>query len=104
MIALSHAKPVQWISNVLLLRKEYGLWILSYFNTKLLMKIAHISHFKTFPQFLRYGCNVALIVPYRQKIIYIYHKIYNSFPNILDKQSCIIKIMLFEIEFQKMLS
>ena len=78
--------------------------MLSYFNTKILMNIAQISHFKTFLQFLLYGRNVDLIVPCHQNIIDIYHKIYNYFANFLEKQSFIIKIIMFEIEFQKMLN
>jgi len=79
------------------MREEDKIQMLGYFNIKIIVNTTQICHLKNFPQFLLYGCNVALIVPYHQKIIYIHHKIYNYLANFLDKQSCIIKITMFEI-------
>jgi hypothetical protein len=99
MIALSHAKLVQHFSNVLLLGDEYLPWILNHLNAKIVVKTSHICHLEAFLQLFLYGYNVALIVPCYQHIIYIYYKIYNNFSNFLDKQSCIIKIEMLEIQF-----
>ena len=70
-ISLSHPKLVQRSSNVLLLREEYNLQMFSYFNTKIVVNIHQVCHFKTLPQFLPYGCNIALIFACHQKIMYI---------------------------------
>jgi hypothetical protein len=61
-----------------------------------------VCDLKTLLQFFLYGCIICFIVPCYQNIIYIHHKVYNSFAKFLDKQSCIIKIKMFENDLQKM--
>jgi hypothetical protein len=85
MIALSRAKLVQQLSIVLLLGDEYVPWILIHLNAQIVLKMSQICHLEAFLQLFLYGCNVAIIVPCYQQIIYIYYKIYNNFANFLDK-------------------
>jgi hypothetical protein len=70
-ITLNHAKLVQQLSNVLLLRDEYVLWILYHFNAQIVVKMSQICHLEDFLRPFLCGCNVAFIVPCYEQNIYI---------------------------------
>ena len=101
-VTLYHAKLVQELSNLIILVDEYLLWIMDIFNPQAIVKTSQICHLKSFLQLFIYGYSVASIVPCHQQIIYLHYKIYIRSSNFIYKQCSIIKIKLFETQFQKM--
>jgi hypothetical protein len=101
MIALSHAKLVQYFSNVLLLGDEYVVLVSYHFNAQIVVNMSQICHIEAFLQLFLYGCNVVLIFPCYEQIIYIYYKIYKCFPTFLTNKVALSRLKCLKFNFKR---